>query len=68
MFCHMIVYSTKLLVKQNTCYLFILVFLECFEIPYIINGERSSVEVKALCYKPEGRWFDTLSGDLFKFA
>jgi hypothetical protein len=24
-----------------------------------ILGARGSVVVKALCYKPEGRWFDT---------
>jgi hypothetical protein len=26
---------------------------------YLSHGERGSVVVKALCYKPEGRGFDT---------
>jgi hypothetical protein len=29
------------------------------------QGARSSVVVKALCYKPEGRGFDTRWGDFF---
>jgi hypothetical protein len=32
------------------------------------QGARGSVVVKALCYKPEGRGFDTRSGDFFKFT
>jgi hypothetical protein len=32
------------------------------------KGERCSVVVKALCYKPEGRGFDTLWGDFIKFT
>jgi hypothetical protein len=31
-----------------------------------IIGARGSVVVKALCYKPEGRGFDTRWGDFFK--
>jgi hypothetical protein len=30
------------------------------------HGARGSVEVKALCYKPEGRGFDTRLGELLK--
>jgi hypothetical protein len=30
-------------------------------------GAHGSVVVKALCYKPEGRGFDTRRGDFFKF-
>jgi hypothetical protein len=31
-----------------------------------IMGERGSVVVKALGYKPEGRWFETRWGEIFK--
>jgi hypothetical protein len=31
-------------------------------------GARGSVMVKALCYKPEDRGFDTRWGDFFKFT
>jgi hypothetical protein len=31
-------------------------------------GARSSVVVKALCYKPEGRGFDSRCGEFFKFT
>jgi hypothetical protein len=30
---------------------------------YIFIGARGSVVAKALCYKPEGRWFDTRRGE-----
>jgi hypothetical protein len=29
-------------------------------------GARGIVVVKALCYKPEGRWFDTRLGEFLK--
>jgi hypothetical protein len=32
------------------------------------TGERSSVLVKALSYKPGGHGFDTRRGDFFKFT
>jgi hypothetical protein len=32
------------------------------------QGQRGSVEVKALCYKPEGRGFDSRWGEFFKFT
>jgi hypothetical protein len=34
----------------------------------IVSGSRGSVVVKALCYKPEGREFDTRCSDFFKFT
>jgi hypothetical protein len=32
------------------------------------KGARSSVVVKALCYKPEGRGSDSRWGNFFKFT
>jgi hypothetical protein len=35
----------------------------------LVNASaRGSVVAKALCCKPEGRWFDIRLGDFFKFA
>jgi hypothetical protein len=34
----------------------------------LLQGARCSKVVKALCSKPEVRWFDTRWGDFFKFA
>jgi hypothetical protein len=31
---------------------------------HLYTGPRGSVVVKALCYKPEGRWFDTRCDDI----
>jgi hypothetical protein len=28
-------------------------------VPWVVMGARGSVVVKALCRKPEGRWFET---------
>jgi hypothetical protein len=32
------------------------------------RGARGSVVVKALCYKPEGRGFNTRRGEFFNFT
>jgi hypothetical protein len=40
----------------------------CFSFLLQWLGARDSTEIKALCYKPEGRWFDTRRGDFFKFT
>jgi hypothetical protein len=35
------------------------IFLVSFQFYILVLGARSSVVVKALCYKPEGRGFET---------
>jgi hypothetical protein len=43
-------------------------FMWKFFLVLLYEGACGSVVVKALCYKPEGREFDTRRGDFFKFA
>jgi hypothetical protein len=37
----------------------LLFFIAIISVIIMDKGARGSAVVKALCYKPEGRWFDT---------
>jgi hypothetical protein len=41
--------------------------IHSFSFLFVCIWARGSVVVKALCYKPEGRGFDTLGGELIFF-
>ena len=44
---------------MNTCILYICVLLYVCVYVYAYVGDRGSTVVNVLCYKSEGRWFDS---------
>jgi hypothetical protein len=46
----------------------VIAFYGLLELDYNKFGARGSVVVKALCYKPEGRGFDTRWGDFLNLS
>ena len=40
-------------------HLIIYIYIHDFHRHHIVHGDRGSTVVKALCYKSEGRWFDS---------